>query len=267
MRNSNHNAYLPTINTYDDGIYYLRNTYDRVFKILDTVIYSSDNKIINKALNLFYIGLLEAVKNTLNYEYYVDLKKFFFNHPDNILNLSDELRVEWEEILRSKSLEFMAQLEKAYVKIDSFRPQDEPFIKTLVGIDKAIDHHLSLDYKINQKREQILIKSSKPILYDYKGGLGFLKINNYPTIEFKGVVSSIVNFFYKLADIDDGYKTYRDFENKEKRQIKSSEFSKKIIAINKRVERETSKAIKKIICAAENEKTTETNKYKWRIET
>jgi len=108
-------------------------------------------------------------------------------------------------------------------------------------------------------------KDNKFITYDYKYPLGILKIKNQD-IGFKGRISTVLNFFYVYSGIDQ-YKDYRDFENYSVCEIKSSEFRKKIEAINKRVEKETGGYIKSIIEKEKNKKSTHTNRYRWRIET
>lgn len=269
IENKKNDFEIPIIRGYQDGIYYLRNLYNKIFNILDTVIFS-DHIIPNKALNIFYTGLLGSVENIIKQKEYRIFKKYFPDHPDNLLNLSDEIRVWWEEELRSQALNFIAQIEKANLKIGDYKNPTASFNKVMTGIDTAINHHIEIDKKLSQKDNENLEKLKdvdKFIHYDYKGNLGILNIKHNSPIEFKGTVSRVLNFFYNYSELDNKYKYYREFDEFDEGNIKSAQFSDKIEAINKRVKKETNGKIKSIITMAKKEKPTQTNKYKWEVKT
>jgi hypothetical protein len=179
------------------------------------------------------------VNNIISQKEYKSFKKIFPDHPDNILNLFDEIRVWWEEDLRNKSLNFIAQTQKEYIKIGDYKSSNTSFNKVMSGIDIAINNHINIDQDLTKKDNEKLEKlknKNKLIQYKYKRNFGILTVKNIDPIEFKGAVSAILNFFYYYSDLD-----------------------------NKRINEKTKGKIKSIIMTAEKEKPTQTNKYKWQV--
>lgn len=258
----------PIIKDYGDGIYYLRSSYERIFRILDAVI-NADNIIVNRALNIFYVGLLDGVKNILKLKNYQNIKELFFEHPDNVMVLSDELRCLWKEELEEKSLTFLAQLEKLNIKI-KHENRDSSFEKVMSGVDLAVDHHIQTDKMLMKKINDDLEKAKKQpsIAYKYNRPIGMLEIKNHDAIEFKGQVAIVIKFFYENWKINNDYKSSHDLKEKypeDLESLTSSELRKKIDSVNRRVRRETCNAIKVVITRDKKTKATTINKYRWEI--
>lgn len=125
---------------------------------------------------------------------------------------------------------------------------------------------------INSSHEVKLAESIFYYDYNHFSSIGKLKIKNIPDISFKKLRAKILFFFYFHKDrtiTDDVCKNYTDFnmfaENKhlaEDYTVKSGEFSKEIVAINKRVFKETKGMIKDLISKKEN-KRSDANIYHW----
>jgi hypothetical protein len=104
--------------------------------------------------------------------------------------------------------------------------------------------------------------------YDSYSREGKLKIGSFPEISFKKTSADILQFFFANEKIGNEFKKYSDF-NKfvddgkgNSKLINSDDFSKRIAAINKRIEKWTKNLVKDIIQKGENN-LQEANIYHW----
>ncbi len=101
--------------------------------------------------------------------------------------------------------------------------------------------------------------------YDKTNKTGFLSFGeNNKKIIFEKDRALIVYYFYELKNIDKGYKTYRDFNEKMDKDISSPIFRQSIDKINERIGKEH-KFITGIIDMKDKNKISEANRYRWKI--
>lgn len=173
---------------------------------------------------------------------------------------------EWLKTVHQKLLSELAYIdklpeEKLTMMIDDKKDDGKFQVIDLDNDKNALEKIMNIGKteKESRKKQEISYK------YDKINKTGVLTVGDNK-ITFEKDRALIVYYFYELSSIDNGYKTYRDFNIKMNRNIASPAFRQGIDKINERIRKEH-KFIKSIITQKDKNNINKANRYKWKIET
>lgn len=249
------------------SIHYSRNNEFKYKNYYDYYYFLGNNKILSNII----VKLVN--NNRISEEELYDMWHYYLlaHSPHSLIKIETPLFI-CKDLDREKFELFIELFEKdKKIKLNKktnndknnsylYISNDDIFI--LQRIHNLISEELvELEYKYDndlEKKDKLKVENKTD--YQYKNGLGKLRINKFELI-FMKTPSKIIKYFWTNLNIDDTYKTYKDYGT----TITSAEFSKTISDINKRVFKETEGYIKEIIHLKEKNKVTEINQYKFKI--
>jgi len=172
-----------------------------------------------------------------------------------------------DTILKNLEKSKAISLEKSYWVSAKFDPDEMSTHVLHINIKKAAFDKIYKEYENKFKHK--VDKSDNGVSYEFMPNdkRGYVHFLGGKSIEISEESAKIIYYLYEARKIDGKYKSYHDYNETFKTDIKSGAFTQAIIRVNHRVKKGTKEIVKKIICEQKKSETSpkQINRFRWEV--